>query len=109
MKTSAEQLCQLCGRAGLELTRHHLIPKARHNKRAKSKVEIEELRNLTIDICLSCHCQIHAVLNNKQLEREFNTLEKLRAHPEMAKFIAWISNKEDNTRVAVRKSRSRAV
>ena len=46
-----------------------------------------------VGICRPCHSQIHEVLTEKKLERDFNTIEKLRQHPEVAKFVRWIRNK----------------
>ena len=44
-------------------------------------------------LCRPCHSQLHALLTEKELEREWNTLERLRAHPELMKFAAWIAAK----------------
>ncbi|MEO8439065.1 MAG: hypothetical protein ABI540_02475, partial [Spartobacteria bacterium] len=78
--------CAIC--EGEErLTRHHLIPRTRHhNKRNFPRPLVQE----AIGLCRSCHSQVHQVLSVKALERDFNTIEKLRAHPEIAKFEAWI-------------------
>jgi len=54
-------------------------------------------------ICRSCHSQIHLVLSEKDLEREFNTIEKLRGHPEIARFAVWIRAKPNGFRAAMRK------
>jgi hypothetical protein len=35
----------------------------------------------------------HATIDNKELERRYNTLETLAAHPEIRKFVGWIGNK----------------
>ena len=32
-------------------------------------------------------------LSEKELERDFNTIDRLRAHPEIAKFARWIGGK----------------
>lgn len=85
--------CELCGRAGVELTRHHLIPRTRHtNKRAKRQTTREE-RQQTIGLCRPCHNQIHALFTAKQLERDFPTLSLLAAHPGVARFVEWIREK----------------
>ena len=83
--------CELCERDGLELTDHHLIPRTRHNKRVKR--DCPE-RNETTPLCLPCHRQIHALLTEKDMEREFNTIEKLKAHQDVVKWITWIRKKE---------------
>ncbi|SEP95228.1 hypothetical protein SAMN05421693_1127 [Ectothiorhodospira magna] len=86
-------LCQLCGRAEV-LTRHHLIPKTRHhNRRNKRLFDRAEVRTRVIWICRPCHSQIHRVLDEKTLEREYNTLEALRDHPDVRAFVQWIAGK----------------
>lgn len=37
-----------------------------------------------------CHNEIHATLTEAELARDYNTPEALRAHPRLAKFIAWV-------------------
>jgi len=84
--------CAICGREET-LTRHHLIPRTRHhNKRNKREFARREVR-VTVGICRPCHSQIHAILTEKELERDYRTVEALRTHPEIAKFAAWIATK----------------
>jgi hypothetical protein len=52
-----------------------------------------------------CHRAIHAMFANKELERDFHTPEKLRAHPEVAKFVAWVSNKDPDFHAPTRRKR----
>jgi hypothetical protein len=59
-----------------------------------------------VGVCRPCHSQIHQVLSEKQLEREFNTISKLRAHPEIAKFAAWIGKKPSGFRALMRSSKA---
>ncbi len=40
-----------------------------------------------------CHNEIHATLTEVELAREFNTVEALRGHPRLAKFIAWVARR----------------
>ena len=84
--------CQLCGRtmqAGT--TAHHLIPKTCHsNKWFKKRFSREQLQQ-TVDLCRDCHKYLHrTVPREKQLGREFYSLELIRAHPPMARFVEWI-------------------
>jgi hypothetical protein len=86
---------------------HHLIPKTRHkNKRNKRKHSREEVKK-TVDCCVPCHDHVHAVLTEKELEREFNTVEKLAEHPEIQKFIAWIKSKPADFVAPSRQTRQR--
>ena len=96
--------CAICEREE-RLTRHHPIPRARHhNKRNKREFSRELVRGV-VGICRPCHSQIHQLLSEKQLEREFNTVEKLRDHPGIAKFARWIRRKPAGFRTAMRNAR----
>ncbi len=80
--------CELCGRNTVPLTEHHLIPRARHNKRVKR--DLGEDRKKVAMICRPCHSQIHDLFTEKQLEREYNTIELLKASEEVQTWIAWV-------------------
>lgn len=100
--------CELCGRTVSWLTRHHLIPRTRHaNKRNKREFSRVEVKRRVAWLCRPCHNHVHAVLGEKRLEREFNTLELLAAHPEVARFVAWMRTKPDGFKPATRDSGSK--
>ena len=40
-----------------------------------------------------CHRQIHATLTEAELARDFATPEALRAHPDLARFAAWVARR----------------
>jgi 5-methylcytosine-specific restriction endonuclease McrA len=92
--------CELCGRS-VPLTRHHLIPKMRHRNKRVRKLHDAEARAEVAMICRPCHNNIHAHISHKELEREYNTLDEIRAHPEVAKFTEWLSGKPDSFRPRV--------
>jgi hypothetical protein len=46
---------------------------------------------------------VHAVFTEKELEYEYNTLEKLAAQPAIGKFTEWIKTKPEGIRVPVRR------
>ncbi|MFN3388946.1 MAG: HNH endonuclease, partial [Allosphingosinicella sp.] len=50
-----------------------------------------------------CHRAIHASLSNKELERGFASAEALRAHPELAKFVAWVADKDPDFHAPTRR------
>jgi hypothetical protein len=84
--------CQLCGRWVPDITIYHLIPRTRHsNKRNKRLFSRAEVLQRIIRVCRPCHKNIHAALDNKSLERHYNTLQALAAHPAVARFSAWIA------------------
>lgn len=98
--------CALCGREGLPLTRHHLIPRTRHNnKRNKRLFEREEVKTRLALLCRACHRHAHAVLTEKEMEAAFNTIEALASHPEIAKFVGWIRTKPPGFQVSSRAMR----
>ncbi len=93
--------CAICGRIEA-LTKHHLIPRTRHkNKRNKREFDRQVVK-VTVGICRPCHSQIHRVLTEKELEREWNSIEKLRTHPEVRKFQDWIATKPSGFRCRTR-------
>lgn len=102
-----EKICDLCKRSVPELTRHHLIPVTRHkNKKNKKNFEREEVRSKLLMTCRPCHRNIHAQLTEKQLEYDYNTLEKLLEHPEIKKFTEWISKRPNLIRLQIRDANS---
>jgi len=97
-------VCELCQRQVRNLTRHHLIPQTRHNnRRNKREFDRSDVKLRIARLCRPCHAHVHATINNKRLEREFNTVEALAAHPEIARFVAWIGRRPDGTRVGFRR------
>ena len=94
-------VCAICERAEV-LTKHHLIPRTRHpNKKNKRDFDRRTVKR-TVGICRMCHSQIHLLLTEKQLEREWNSVEKLRTHPELMKFAQWIAGKPRGFRCRAR-------
>ena len=79
--------CELCGREivdGYE-SNHHLIPKASGGLHGPISV-----------LHLVCHKQIHALFTNKELYMFYNTINKLKAHRDVKRFIKWVSKKPIN-------------
>lgn len=89
--------CELCRRVVGEITRHHLLPKSRLRKlkRKSKKLRKRDLTDAdrTIALCRPCHRNIHACLENKELEREYYTPEKLATHPDVRRFTQWIKDR----------------
>ncbi|HXG65855.1 MAG TPA: hypothetical protein VNO70_12180 [Blastocatellia bacterium] len=103
---AAANVCELCGREVAKITKHHLIPRSRHkSKKKREDVEREELHR-GIWICWPCHRNIHAVLTEKELASEYNTLEKLTAYPGVKKFIEWVRRQLDHP-IRVRSSKAK--
>ena len=82
-------LCQLCGSDEVH-SEHHLIPRHCHRKSWwKRKFTKEEMQQ-TILVCKMCHHSIHDLIpDEKELGRDFYTIEKLQSHPGIAKYLEW--------------------
>jgi hypothetical protein len=94
-------ICVLCERDVSETTEHHLIPKCRHKNKKNKKLFARKDVKEKVPTCVPCHNNVHAVLSEKELAREYNTLEKLKSHPDIIKFTKWVQRKPDGFRVAV--------
>ena len=90
------EVCELCERPVDALTTHHLFPKSQ-GRRAGRKVQ--ELP--TVRTCRACHRQLHTLFSNKELARELDSLEKLKAHPAMEKFLTWVKKQDPNKKIKV--------
>ena len=81
--------CALCGSNKL-LTFHHLIPRTLHrNKWFRKNFELTDMRERGITLCRKCHSFIHKQFSEKELGREFNSLEKLAGDERVQKFVSW--------------------
>jgi len=77
-------ICPICGRdmwKGPSIDKHHFVPKCRGGKATEYVHRI-------------CHRKIHSLWTEKELEKEFNDPEKIKANEEMQKFIKWVCKKE---------------
>lgn len=83
-------VCALCQRERPG-TQHHLIPRTCHrNKWFQKRFTREQMRE-TVPLCRECHSAVHRfVPREKDLGRHFNTLQDLRAMPELQKFVSWV-------------------
>lgn len=84
--------CRLCGRVLRRgTTEHHLIPRTCHsNKWFNRRFTRDQMRE-TIPVCRDCHRSIHDLIpSEKELGRDYNTVEALLAHAELGKFVAWV-------------------
>ena len=81
----SDPVCPLCHRPippDVSQSLHHLIPKLKGGKGGP-----------VILMHHICHREIHATLTEAELARDYDTPDKLRAHPRLAKFIAWVSKR----------------
>lgn len=90
---AAPAICPICERAipDAQQDAHHLVPKSRGG------TQTELLHRI-------CHRQIHALFTETELARQYNNVEALLRHPEMARFVAWVKTKPDDFFERTRKS-----
>ncbi|QEG38163.1 hypothetical protein UC8_01160 [Roseimaritima ulvae] len=82
-------LCELCG-IDEAFNKHHLIPRHCHRKnRWKRRFSKEQMQH-TISVCKMCHHSVHAFIpDEKELGRDYYSIEKLKSHPDIAKYLKW--------------------
>ncbi len=91
----SDSCCTLCKRnENVILDGHHLIPKTLHSTKWFEKNFTVEQLNEKVLLCRDCHDAIHKFIPEKELGKNFNTIEKLMSHEKVANFVKWISNKK---------------
>ncbi|HEU4460148.1 MAG TPA: HNH endonuclease signature motif containing protein [Methylibium sp.] len=91
--TPSHPICPLCSRPipASQRDAHHLIPKSHGGTQTAWLHRI-------------CHRQIHALFTEAELARSFHHVEALRAHPDIARFVAWVRTKPDDFHERTRRS-----
>ena len=86
-------ICPLCDRVIPPAQRdaHHLVPKSKGGRQTKFLHRV-------------CHRQVHALLTETELAREYATVEALLAHRELQTFVARVKTKPADFFVSTRKS-----
>ncbi len=75
-----DETCPICDRAlGVRREKHHVIPKSKGGK-------------VTVLVHPICHSKIHKVFTRAELAR-LQTIDATRDHPEMERFVKWLSRK----------------
>ncbi len=81
--------CELCDCDVVD-SHHHLIPRTVHTNKWFQKRYTREVLSKTIGVCKSCHRTIHNVVpKEKDLGRDYYTIDKLKAHPTIQGHIEW--------------------
>lgn len=76
--------CPICDRLmikGPSIDKHHFMPKCKGGR------ETEYVHKI-------CHRKIHSLFTESELAKEYYDPEKVKAHPEIQKFITWVKKKE---------------
>ncbi len=93
MSSQEPEQCEICEKE-LPLTFHHLIPKRCHsNKWFRKRYSREEMNTRGIYVCRKCHSYIHTVAGQKELGRDYNTLENLLKHEKMASYKGFMTRR----------------
>jgi len=82
--------CPLCGRPiikGPSIDEHHLKPRA-----FGSKKEISADLNKVI-LHKICHMKIHSSISERELYRYYHTIERVKEHHDIIRFISWVQKK----------------
>ena len=98
MKISREDkpACELCLREPERFTVHHLVPRSQGGKFGPKA-----------QLCPTCHRQLHALFSEATLAKELQSLEQIRANPEMVGYLNWVRKQKDPTNFRVRRSNHR--
>lgn len=90
---SATVVCALCDRwiPPAQRDLHHLVPKSKGGRQ-------------TAPLHRICHRQIHALLTEAELARQYASVEALRQHAELRVFLDWVRTKPADFAVCTHKS-----
>lgn len=86
-------ICPLCDRVIPPAQRdaHHLVPKSKGGRQTRFLHRV-------------CHRQVHALLTETELARQYATVESLLGHSELQTFVAWVKTKPAEFFVSASKS-----
>ena len=76
---TADTRCGLCERAVAQTSRHHLVPREEGGRYGD-----------VVDLCQPCHSSVHRFLTNKELARQYASVEALRGAEELQGYLSWI-------------------
>ncbi len=76
---ASQTCCGLCERPVQHTSRHHLVPREEGGRYGD-----------TVDLCQPCHSSVHRFLSNRELARQYSTLEALRRAEELQGYLSWI-------------------
>lgn len=86
MDTYEKTICPLCKRQiEGKSSYHHLIPVLKGGKNGP-----------TVLLHQICHDKIHSLFSERELQVNYNTIEKLLQNEEMNKFVKWVSKRPND-------------
>ncbi|OKL38844.1 HNH endonuclease family protein [Pontibacter flavimaris] len=81
-RKQAEQVCELCGREVLNLSRHHLVPREEGGR-----------YGATAELCQPCHSTLHLTFSNRELAQLYNSIPALQQAAPLQKYLKWVRGK----------------
>jgi len=82
MDGTTEERCWLCSRpVGTRIEYHHPVPKSRGGRE-------------TVPIHPICHRTLHRTFSNTELALFGGSIAAIRADPLIARFLAWVADKD---------------
>ena len=95
MDDQGDAVCALCARPlGDRREKHHLVPRSLGGRE-------------TVGVHPICHRKIHSAFTEKELNDDYATIDRLRRHPEIAKFILWVRRRHPDFHKSTRGPRRR--
>lgn len=88
--------CELCCREVDRYTVHHLVPRARGGRFGP-----------TARLCPTCHRQLHAMFSVTTLAQELNSIQSLRADPQVHSYLKWVRKQKGGAAFPVRRANNR--
>lgn len=94
--STEDPACPLCGRPipPAQQDAHHLVPRSRGGTQTQLLHRI-------------CHRHLHALFSETELARDYATVPALMAHPDVARFVAWVKDKPPGFMERTRRSARR--
>jgi len=91
--------CELCSLHATQRERHHLVPRAiLKRRRRRRKQDPRDAHTPCAWLCHTCHRMLHYFLDNGTLDDAYDSIAKLRQHPELTRYLAWRKAHPNSTR-----------
>ncbi len=88
--------CELCLREAERYTVHHLVPRAKGGRFGPKA-----------RLCPTCHRQLHALFSEATLAKELDSIDLIRANPQMSEYLRWARRQKGPTSFRVRRAKDR--
>lgn len=80
--------CPICDKI-LEMTKHHLYPKSiQGSKWFRNHCSTDD-KIKYLFLCRNCHNALHKLFTEKELGREYNSIDKIMAMEKMINYKKW--------------------